>query len=247
MQRVVSNLKRFFGKPSGQISPPFKQFNHLNLLSHQDMTELLQFSERRILLGMSPSLSDKKVLVISQPSTDYLIQRIIDSNPESLINYQIDQNGGGGSEKKWTNGDQIFHYTIKGSLKPLAIRPGSFNFVIVPLATQYREELIPLFSQISKTLANSGRLVLSLIHPALEIFLYNQNPASSARARTSLQGYIKALRENDLYLEDLTEGVIDHETKPYFVTTNGTTHFEDFKGIPLVLMLRAVKFIKNES
>lgn len=247
MQRVVSNLKRFFGKPDSQVSPPFKQFNHLNLLSHQDITELLQSSERRILLGMSPSLSDKKVLVISQPSTDYLIQKIIDSNPERLINYQIDQNGGGGSARKGTNGDQNFYYTIKGGLKPLAVRPGSFNFVIVPMATQYREEIIPFFSQISETLANNGRLVLSLVHPALEIFLYNQNPASSARARTSLQGYIKALKENDLYLEDLTEGVVDYETKPYFVTANGTAYFEDFKGIPLVLMLRAVKFVKGDQ
>jgi len=245
MTGVAYQIKRFFKKQELEPIHAFKQFNYLNLLTPNDLTDLLQFIEKNRFLSLTPPIADKKTLLIAHPLNRHFVSKFLNLNPACLMVYQTEKNGGG--ELKISGNYSSPYFQVNGSLKRLALKPSSFELAFVPMATCFREEIIPHFSKIAQSIQNGGRLVLSVIHPLLEMLLYNQNPAETARTQSSLQNYLSALRENHLYLENLTEGVVDVDSKPYFVTSEGSGHFEEFKGIPLVLFLRLVKFQKIDA
>lgn len=240
MAGVVTNLKKMFGK--SLVSHPisaFRQFNLLNSFDPQSLTDLLQFSEQRFFVDLSPDLSDKKGLFFSLPTTRLLMERLLKKNPSHLMSYQLES-----FVESFSPLRQAHLISVSGGLKPLACRLQFFDFLLAPFVSLYKKDMATFMPQFASTLVNGGRAVFSFIHPALELFLYNQNPSSPVRSPNSLQNYFTSFKENNLYLEHLQEGIIDKEMKPFFHYHGGESFFEDYRGIPLVLFFRVVKYIK---
>lgn len=234
---MVTNLKRLFKKDVvEQTAFPFKQYNCLNTLTPENRTDLLSFSEQRQFPDLFPEMTGKRVLFFSRRSTAKLIANMPVDRASLLVNYQI-----GDTASEETPAVDPPHVTfLKGALDPLPFRPGYFDLLFLPFASNGGNEVLDHLSSFAGLLNNGGRAVISVVHPTFEIFLTNQNPDSRARMEPSLQTCFSALRDNDLYLETLQEGVINRENKNFFSEAG-----DDILGIPLVLFLRVVKYIKS--
>lgn len=242
MVGVVTNLKNFFSTSSRNKLPgmgipfsSFRQFHFLNTLDSQNLTELLQFSEQRFFANLSPDLSGKKGLFFSVSATRLLLERLLKQNPSTLINYQLEP---------FTPPRHAAIVSLVGTFKPLALRPHFFDVLFAPFTSFHKKEFLGIMPQLANLLVNGGRAVFSFIHPALEYFLYNQNPSSPVSSSNNLENYFSSFKENNLYLEHLQEGVIDKEMKPFFHNLGQSNTFDEYRGIPLVLFFRVVKYVK---
>ncbi len=237
MAGVVYNLKRMFVKNSPhQAIDPFKQSHYLNSLDPKTLREILFFSEQKLFMELAPEAIDRTVFFVSAPPTRFLLERCAKMGPKSLLNYELDP---------FIPPSFPQMFSVTGGLKPLAVQQNYFEIGFVPAAGFYKMDMASSIPQISSSLINGGRVLLSLIHPSLELFLYNQNPASPHKAPNSFQNYFSVLKDNNLYIEGLLEGVIDRDLKPFFTSPGGGDYFEELRGIPLVLFLRAVKFVRS--
>ncbi len=242
MAGVVTNLKNFFSTssrnklPGAEVSfSSFRQFHFLNTLDPQSLTDLLQFSEQRFFADLSPDLLDKKGLFFSIVATRLLLERLLKKNPSHLVNYQLEP---------FTPPRHAAVVSLVGNFKPLALRPYFFDVLFAPFSSFHKKEFLSMMPQFANLLVNGGRAVFSFIHPALEYFLYNQNPSSPISSSNNLQNYFSSFKENNLYIEHLQEGVIDKELKPFFHNLGQSDTFDEYRGIPLVLFFRVVKYIK---
>lgn len=226
------NLKRIFRRQDEPLYP-FKQFNALNRLSPDELKEILLFSEREVFLRSGCGFADKKVFFLHENGTVPLAEKIL-AQKTTLLHYQHSTQTVGISSASY--------FPVCGGLKPLAVASDVFDAAIVPAASRFDRDTSLLLPELVRGLKNGGRLSLTVIHPTLEIFLTNQNPASVSRARFGLEHYAAALRANQLFLESIHEGVIDKDLKPFFEEAQD---FNELQGIPLVLYLRSVKFIKT--
>ncbi|MDO8519036.1 MAG: hypothetical protein Q7T11_02605 [Deltaproteobacteria bacterium] len=234
MARVGLNLKRIFQKEEAPRHP-FKQFNALNLMEKDRLREILLFKEREIFSRANYSFEDKKVFFLHEPGTVPLAERIV-SGKGYCLHYQARADPS-------VSLSGPYFFPICGDLKPLSISSGVFDAAVIPGASRFDRDPLPLFPEVVRGLKNGGRLFLTVIHPALELFLTNQNPASVARVRLGLEQYASALGSHQLFLESIREELIDAETKPFIEEED----FQELKGIPLVLYLRAVKYVKEEN
>lgn len=248
MAKAAQKILRFFQKREEHPVPPFKQFNYLNLLAHDELNDLIQSSEEATFLDLLPDLSGRNILQIGFANSGYIAQKIFQAPSRSVLFYR---NGlapavssPSGSFSK--GADRVIHH-VTGKLNPLSISGDSCDVIAAPLATRTRLDVTDCLPEFSRVLANGGRLVLAAVHPTLELFLYNQNPSQSVRATNTLESVIGALRKNALFLEDIREGMIDREVKPFFAQEGGEKFYEELKGIPLVLFVRAVKFVRGNG
>lgn len=246
MQNVVDNIKRLFKKPEPREYIPFKQFNYLNQLSQKELCQLLHFVEQRKMVDLVSDLEEKKTLFICYPGTLHFCTRLLDDKTRFLLLYRVcSQNN-----HFYSSSEDLASLSlncVKGNLKHLAIKSDYFNVVFAPLSTQTQIDFTPFFSEFFRILPNGGRLVISLIHPHLEFVLYNQNPSSQLQVQNHIQDIVNSLRDNHLYLEQLKEGIVDQNVRPFFITSDNSKPYDEFKGLPLVLFIRAVKFIKNSA
>ncbi len=237
MAGVVHNLKRWFGKSeAANVLPSFRQTHFLNSMTDQQLSDLFQFVEQKHFLEVAPEIISKNILFLSHASSKLILERVAKMAPQQIINYQLEPFIPPKSGRL---------FSVNGNLRSLAVRSSFFDTVFMPVASCFRKDFMPSMAAISKTLANGGRAVFSFIHPTVELLLTNQNPSSPVRTSNSLQNYFNVLRENNFYLETLTEGVVDKETRPFFLGPAGEGSFDEYRGIPLVLFLRVVKYMKN--
>ena len=244
MAKVVHRLKRIFGRSAVEPIPPFKQFNDLNLLSPQELTELLLFFEHQQLMELVPDVQDKKVLLFSLAETDHFKEQILSKKPSVLIDFESD------AEQKQFKPHLIkkteSYIKLKGELSALPLKSNIFDCLVMPCASLFQNNGEASYPSCFKTLSNGGRLIISVIHPTLELFLYNQNPSSNFRIRTSFQYYLNMLKDHHLYLENVVEAQVNQESRSFFIKSDDSSHFDDLLGIPLVLILRCVKFVRSE-
>lgn len=233
MPRVVSQLRRLFKRPSNQDFAPFKHWHYLNTQSPQELSEILFFAEQRHFFELVPDIKGQVVGVFTQRNTQNLVEKLMMKKAHQLVEIQL--------EKMPAQPNQGL-VQIRSPLRPLPLRGQSFQVALLPFATRTVGSLFEGLPEISRSLINGGRFVLSIIHPVLEILIYNQNPASLARAQNSLSGYVAALKQNHLFVEDLREGIVDSDLKSFFYYQEGRSCYDEFVGLPLVLFLRAVKY-----
>ncbi|MBI2340406.1 MAG: hypothetical protein HYU99_08605 [Deltaproteobacteria bacterium] len=241
------SLKRLFKKeaavqtPLGQRpvanrSSLFKQYHCLNTLPPETLADLLSFAEQRRFLDFCPELNNKRILFFSRRATTPLLANIPTDHVEIMANYQL-------GDAPVSN--QLNVFNLRGTLKPLPFRFGYFDLLLIPFGSSLNNEVLDHISAMAGLLKNGGRAIISVLHPTLEIFLTNQNPASKGRAVSSVQAYFTAFRDQNLYLETLSEEAINRENKTFFAAGPGREVTDDILGIPLVLFMRVVKYVKT--
>lgn len=245
MPVVVPHLRKIFSrKANNDAYLPFKQANYLNQMQSNDLGALVQFSEMQTFMDMAPDIANKRVLFLSQRSTSHVLPKILALHPGHVIHYQLDSLDP--AMKKNV-------LAVKGGLRPLALKSETFEVILFPANHFIEKDMTIYLEELSRVLCHGGRLLLSVVHPFLELLLYNQNPLSYKRGQSSLNKYFQACRDHQLYIENVHEGLVDNTMKPFFKTPvgartdhlEGMTPYDEFRGIPLTLTFKAVKFSKK--
>lgn len=215
--------------------PSYKHGHYLTRLASDKLGEMLTYSESDVMLSMLPEFGAKKVLLINDGCHKYLYKKIGTTEAAHVVNFCLSEQG----KNELANA-----FTIYGDLDRLPFKNLQFDLIICPFASmghRYSPDLLAVFS---KMLKNGGRMILSLKHPQFEHVLLNQNPAEVATTNNSVGAYFSLLKENNLFTEDLREGVVNQTLRPYFVGQDQTDFYHDYKGLPLTLIFKTVKFAK---
>lgn len=236
MANVATQLRRIFGRSPGDDIPAFKQQHYLNLLSPEEMGSLISSSEQNLHLNFPLGVTGKKVLLVCHPRVYGFADRILKEKPSQLVCYHV-------AEPIAFNCPKAI--SLLGDIKPLSLKSGSFDWVIAPLAALHLEQQALKWDELAQAVGQGGKLVLSVVHPTLEFFMLNQHPASSGKSAASIADYLKRMKTQNLYLEELKEGCVDRETKPYFAKHDEVRHYDEFSGLPLTALFKSIKFQKK--
>lgn len=231
----IISLKKFFQqkeKPQG-----YKRAHFLNQLTPQKLEEIVLFSEGDALSPVLPGFENKKILFLNDQRHKYVFRKILAGEPRSLINYVY--KGGPVAEQK-----PGFH-TVMGDAAGLALRRDHFDVTICPFVLEDAAFVEGFVRNIAGFLANGTRLILSVRHPQTDNALFNQNPASSQVAETSVARYHALLKEQGLYTEEIREGGVDLALKAFFSDAE-SDHYHEYKNTGVSLVFRAVKFVKKK-
>lgn len=227
---------KFFWRKRNQI-PSFKKENYINRLTDEALCEILSFSEERLFETVLSRLEFEKALILSPQN--YITRQILKRKSGHLCAYHLPE------DPLIENHPKLI--SIRGDDDPLSLKSESFDFVFCPAATQMQRDLSQNFNELSRVLKRGGRLLMSVPHPSFEFFIKNQNPNSNLQAESSLEFYLDRLRRQNLYLEVLKEGQVNQNLKPFFEAEGHLTHYDELKGLPLVLFLKVVKFVSQRQ
>lgn len=237
MAKILA-LKRFF-KASKEELPAYKQFHFLNKLPAEKIREIVLFSESEKLLNLMPELGGKKVLFFNDQHHRFALRKIAALEVASLLNYIF----AGEPEQTQTSGMG----TVYGNVDRLPFRHMHFDVIVCPFALLKNNITQEMIAALSRCLKNGGRMVISLTHPQLEHLLYNQNPAQNASLDNSLSKYFKMFKTSHLFTEEIEESSVDAALKPFFTVEGEQDHYHEYKGTPLTLQMRLVKFVKTAA
>lgn len=232
MKNILAFKKKTHAEP---YMIPLKKENHLTRLTNELLADLLHTSEGRVLSKIIPACQGKKVLFIVPADKPFARQLIVDEKPQTFVQLQFEP-----TKKEST------HLTLTCDTKNIPLKNDLFDIVIACLAdTQFNA--LPLIPELSKVLRPDGLLILTAVHPNLDAMLKNQNPASHQLIENHLEDYFHQMRKNHLYLENLKEGLIQNDVKPYLTLSKEDPNFNDYVGIPLVVCFRFVKYKPHEQ
>jgi hypothetical protein len=229
------NLARFFKSKEKPYS--YKRFHYLNQLPKKRMEEILLFSEGDHLAPLIPSFERKRVLFFNDLNHKYIFKKILAQEPAHLVNYVY---RGEVSEQR------AGYQTILGDMDQLAVRKNHFDIVVCPFVLEKFEFVENFMRTIADTIDNGARVLISVAHPQFENIVYNQNPASSQVANSSLAKYYALLKECHLYTEELCEGEVDLALKTFF-TDSENDYYHEYKNTPMSLLFKTVKFVKKPA
>ena len=237
MTAVVSNLKRFFLKPEEREFASFRQKHFLNDLPRKDVLDLLHFVELKNFSTFLPDLANKKILLLSHAPSRGLLDKLIEAHPDLIVNYQVDPHL---SRKH----PQVF--TVMGQACPLSLKKECADVLYSPFLLLNPKNIRASLKEYARVIKQGGRLQFSVMHPTLDFILNRKsldNQDTGLYAPT-LQSYLEILRENHFYLEDLTENTADQTTRPFFLGPDDMNYYDEYEGLPLLLTMKAVKFVK---
>lgn len=238
MARLLDLTKKLFNS-SRQEALPYKYYHFLNTINQELLEQILLFSEWDHLPKILPDFEAKKILFFNDLRHKLVLKKILAKEPKYFLSYIY----------KGLDAVNRPHNTkylnVAGGLTNLAIKDESFDLVICPFVLNTEKADDVLIKKISAVVKNGGRLILSLRHMQLEHMLYNQNPSQTGALDNRISLYYQQLKANDLYLEDMTEGLVDKNLRPLFCQGEMFDYYQDYKNAPLTLLLRAVKYIKK--
>lgn len=233
---AFDKLKRLIPFQSSSKNNTFKYTHYLNSMPLDKLQEILLFSEAEQMLPLIPSLQDKSSLFFNDSKHRYLFKRVLTKNPSHMINLVY-------SGQDLAHG--VGYFTLYAHIDRLPLRHLQFDTIVAPLSLNSEVCYDSQIQMLSRRLKNGGRLILTLRHPELEHMLFNQNPAYKGAPENSVSGYYQILKRNKLFIEDMKEGVVDTNLKPYFTLEGEYDHYHDYKNLPLTLAFKLVKFERS--
>jgi len=234
---AIVKFKNLF-KSQKATAHSYKQRNFLNTLPPEKLSEILLFLEADKLNKLVPDSAGKRILFFDDQQHSFVKRKILSKSSQGVVNYVY--HGETVSEQ------MPGHYTVMGDINRLCLVERQFDIIVCPFALGKDHINFEIIDNLNKSLKNGGRFIMSLRHPHLENILYNQNPSENRVLENSLSRYFKLLKEQFLYLENLEEAAIDHTVKPFF-NQGDINCIHEYKGIPMVLFLRAVKFVRSNE
>lgn len=227
---IKASFKKILG--GFQARNGFKHANDLNTLPFKTLTDLIQFSESRLVQKTLSHVTDKRVLLLAHRYNYFLAGDITAKNPKALFELEIEE-----IKEPRPEG---FRVRIDPNHWPLVY--GAFDSVYLPLANSPAYKMGELLGEASRLMPNGSRLFVTLMHPQLEFILKNQNPASSEKASIQFENLFAQWREFGFFVEDIREARIDTEIRPYF--TDEEEVYKEVEGTNVVAMLQAIRYQK---
>lgn len=233
---AILKFKNLFKAPK-EHHAPYKYRHFLNSLEPSKQDEILIFSEADHLIPLLPDFKNKKILFLNDQRHSFLFKKLIAREPNHFVNYIY-----AGDTLQLQSPD---YFSLMGDLDKFSFRSQLFDLIICPLSLKTSELNDKLLQRLCQLLTNGGRLIFSVRHPHFDHLLFNQNPAETGSLETSISNYYKLLRKNQLYLEEMSEGVVNLALKPFFTLEGEYDHYHEYKGTPLTFLVKAVKFVRG--
>lgn len=233
---AILKIKNLFKNGKGTQSE-FKHSHYLNSLTPERLDEIILFSESDRVCELLPDFADKKILFLNDDKHKFVFKKILAREPKSFVNYLC--------VSAETRNQEAGYLTVFGDRKTLPFRQGAFDMIVCPLALQSWLFQAEHIKSISRLLKNGGRLILSTRHPQLEHLLFNQNPAESMVCEESLMKQFRLLRDHHLFMEDVSEGCVDLSLRPFFCMEGEYDFYHDYKGTPISVAYRVVKYVRG--
>lgn len=125
----------------------------------------------------------------------------------------------------------------------------SFDFVLSTLAIDHLPNLHDGVRELSRVLSGPGAMIVSLFHPDGLKRGWNRTFRSAKRGQLYAvkyyghepSEYASQFEQCGLEVEEAAEPVIDESLKPFYDRASRPDLYEDFKGLPILLVFRLRK------
>ncbi|MBX7147588.1 methyltransferase domain-containing protein [bacterium] len=231
---MAARLKKILGF-SPENTPSYAP-NFWHTLSGSDLADLMRVAESGRFLELLPPLENKTNFYITESESPYLFQKISETQKQTLLELRHAGKSKTGAFNLVQSKTLPHSYAaVEADPMALPFKSETADVLLAPLAnTIYRLET--LLSEWARVLKNEGRGVVSLMHPALHFSLKNPNIPYTFESLWAL------LRQHNFYVEQMIETVVDKNTRPFFVSSNADNLYDEYRGHPLVLTLKLVKY-----
>ena len=133
--------------------------------------------------------------------------------------------------------------------RPLPFGEGSFDRVVCGLVLDHVEDVAGLFGEMGRVCTPSGRIVVSVMHPAMMLLGVQArftDPASGvktypASVRNSLSDYVMGAQRARLRIEDMSEHAADE------ALVARAPRAEKYVGWPMLLMMVMARLSEGRS
>lgn len=208
----------------------------LGSLSESRLQELLVLNESEGVIKLLGNQRYKRAVFFNDGRNPFLLKKMSASEPELLVNYVYQKHGDAENH--------LGYLTVLGDLDNLPLRSQNYDMIVCPFSLQKTRQDKNL-NAISKIVPNGGRIIFSVIHPQLEHLLHSERSLGDAVPFNRVSLYYNWLKKSHLYVEELQEVNVDQKSKPFFSSEEGHDHYYQYRGLPLILQFKTVKYQKG--
>ncbi len=138
---------------------------------------------------------------------------------------------------------------LLAGIDALPFADASFDFVLSTLAIDHLPDLRNGVQELSRVLSAQGAMIVSVFHPDGLKRRWNRTFRSANRKKlyaVKYYGhepaeYASQFEQHGLEVESTIEPVIDESLKPFYDRASRPDLYEDFKGLPILLVFRLSK------
>jgi malonyl-CoA O-methyltransferase len=138
---------------------------------------------------------------------------------------------------------------LAGGIDALPFANASFDFVLSTLSLDHLPNLRDGVQELSRVLSTPGWMIVSLFHPDGLKRGWNRTFRSANRKELYAvkyyghepSEYASQFEQCGLEVEETVEPVIDESLKPFYDRASRPDLYEDFKGLPILLVFRLRK------
>ncbi len=234
---AVSKQKTAKPKKTGVTDTEGQDFGFIQWNERQ-LHSLLAGAERKEIVPLFPALNGKKCLHLSPGGENYL-ETLAKRGAQEVV--ELDVSRATAANPTATPAASPFP-KARGSVEHLPFAEESFDFLIYPSALAWRSDLPALIPEASRCLKDSGRVLLTTIHPFFE---YLMNPRIGFKKH--IDTLFGTLKKHSFFTEELKEGTIDDIVKSVSLPPKLSEELKRYPGLPLVLTVKALRLARRRK
>ncbi|HEX5035191.1 MAG TPA: methyltransferase domain-containing protein [bacterium] len=234
---TVSAKKPPKPKKTGVIDTEGQDFGFIQWNERQ-LHSLLAGAERKEIVPLFPALNGKKCLHLSPGGENYL-ETMAKRGAQDIVELDVSR---ATATAPAATPAAAPHPKARGSIEHLPFAEESFDFMIYPSALAWRSDLPALIPEASRCLKDSGRVLLTTIHPFFE---YLMNPRLGFKKH--IDTLFGTLKKHNFFTEELKEGTIDDIMKSVSLPPKLSEDLKRYPGLPLVLTVKALRLARRRK
>lgn len=197
---------------------------------------LLSGAERKEIFSLLPSLAGKKILHLTPGDRNYL-ETLQKKKAEDIVELDVRKSAVSLEEPQVPP-----HPFARGTIEKLPFKEDIFDFILYPSALAWRADLLALIPELGRCTKESGRVVISTVHPFFE---YLMNPRGGFRKNFS--SLFSEMKKSGFFIDELREGFLDESLRYASLPTKMTQELRRFQGMPIILLLRGIHLRKRKA
>ncbi|HKX12328.1 MAG TPA: methyltransferase domain-containing protein [bacterium] len=207
--------------------------------NERQLHSLLAGAERKEIVPLFPALNGKKCLHLSPGGENY-IEILAKRGAQDIV--ELDVARATATAAPAAAAGTSPYPKARGSVDHLPFAEESFDFLIYPSALAWRSDLPALIPEASRCLKDSGRVLLTTIHPFFE---YLMNPRIGFKKH--IDTLFGTLKKHSFFTEELKEGTIDDVVKSISLPPKLSEELKRYPGLPLVLTVKALRLARRRK
>lgn len=234
---AASRKKTAKPKKTGVVDSEGQDFSFIQWNERQ-LHSLLAGAERKEIVPLFPALNGKKCLHLSPGGENYL-ETMAKRGAQDIVELDVSRATAATAAPAPT---AAAFPKARGSVEHIPFGDESFDFLIYPSALAWRSDLTALIPEASRCLKDSGRVLLTTIHPFFE---YLMNPRVGFKKH--IDNLFGTLKKHNFFTEELKEGTIDDVAKSVSLPPKLSEELKRYPGLPLVLTVKALRLARRRK